>query len=108
MLLPITLKYENNTIIGEYSFSNKNIILKNILVTPDIPIETGERYCIHFAAVISRVSNEQFDMISKHLEEVQFFKKYREDIENIDYKNYQRFGNYYNIVKKRFRKLESR
>ena len=107
MLLPITLKHEDNSVIGEYSFFDRKIILRNIYISPNIPIEMNGYYCIHFAAIISKVNEDQFNMIFKHLEENKLFKQYRQDLKIIDYKNYQRFGNYYEIVKNRYKKFET-
>jgi hypothetical protein len=104
MLLPVRLKKENRSFTAEYSFFNKKIIFKNVFVPPDIPFETDGLYCIHFASIIAKINNEQFQNLKQHLEEIDLFKRYREEVIVIDYSEFQRFGNYQKTCRDRYLK----
>ena len=104
MLLPVVLKKEEGKYMGEYTYEDRIINLKNIFVPGDMEIEENTPYCLHLASVVAPLEQFTFRMISRHLEEIPLFKTFRDDIDIIDFADFQRFGDYRKICEDRYNK----
>jgi hypothetical protein len=94
MLLPSILKKENGKYIAEYSYEDRIITIKNVIIPPGLEPEINTHCAVYLSTVISPLNKSNFNMISRHLEEIAPFRLFRKDVETIDYSDFQRFGNY--------------
>jgi len=104
ILLPVVIKREKGEYMAEYTFGNRIINLKNIFVPGDMNIVQNKQYAVHLASVVSSLEKHDFNMISLHLEEIDLFRLFRENLESIDYSDFQRFGDYRKICEDRYTK----
>ncbi len=104
MLMPVKLEKENKKMIAKYAYSKSIIRFKNIFIPKEIKILSDKFYCIHFGFVISQISEEQSKMLFNELEIIDNFRIYRENLSEIDFSHYQRYGDYFNICKTRYSK----
>ncbi|MCD4783337.1 MAG: hypothetical protein K8T10_05820 [Candidatus Eremiobacteraeota bacterium] len=104
MLLPVVIKREKGKYMAEYTFGNRIINLKSIFVPEDMNIEQNMQYAIHFASVVTPLGKHDFKMISLHLEEINLFRLFRENLESIDYSDFQRFGDFRKVCENRYSK----
>lgn len=104
MLLPVTLKKQNNATYAEYCFPDLRILIKNIFVPAEIKIHENGIYAIHFASIISEINPTISRMIGQQLESINRFVEFRKDIVEIDYLDFQRFGDYGEFCRKRYLK----
>lgn len=102
MLLPVKLKEENRLIYAEYSTPGNKICLSNIFIPSDIKFKSDGLYSMHFASVISIVTPAQFKMINQQLESIKRFVEFRRDIDEIDYSDFQKFGDYGKLCETRY------
>lgn len=80
------------------------IILKNVIVPPDLIPGTADKwYGFHLGAVVAEIDINEKVMIEKHLSLIDGFQNLTKQVKNIDYSNYQTFGNYAATIKKKLR-----
>ncbi len=104
MLLPVNLEKQSRAVRAEYYFSDRKIIFENIFVPSDIAIREEGIYTIHFASIISEISPAISKMIGQQLESTSRFVDFRKDVKEIDYADFQRFGNYKEFCRERYTK----
>jgi hypothetical protein len=104
MLLPVTIKEQNKALCADYSFSGLKILMRNIFVPDGIKIRENGIYTIHFASVISEINPAISKMINQQLESINRFVEFRNDIVEINYANFQRFGDYGKFCRERYLK----
>jgi hypothetical protein len=102
MLLPVKLRQENNLAFAEYSGPDYKIELSNIFVPPDFEIKTDAVYAIHFASLITEITDAQAEIINQELDNIPKFTEFRKKLKSIDYANFQGFGNYRKICENRY------
>jgi hypothetical protein len=104
MLLPVRLREKNKMIYAEYAAAGLEIRLLNIFTPNDIKFESNGLYSMHFASVISTITPAQFRTINQQLESIKRFVGFRRDIREIDYSDFQRFGDYRKLCETRYSK----
>jgi hypothetical protein len=104
MLLPVKLKKEGKSTYAEYSATNVRTRLLNVFISPNIRIKNEGLYSMHFASVISEINPSQFRMINQQLESIKRFTEFRNDVTEIDYSNFQKFGDYKKLCETRYSK----
>jgi len=104
MLLPVKLKERNKSICAEYSTSDLKVQLLNIFTPSDIKFKSNGLYSMHFASVISEINPAQFGMINQQLESIERFIEFRNDVKEIDYSDFQKFGDYRKFCETRYHK----
>jgi len=104
MLLPVVIKKEDGQYMAEYTHKNRIISLRNIFIPNDIQVEQNTRYAIHLGFVVAPLDRFSFKMVSHHLEEIPLFCLFREDFDFIDFAKFQRFGDYRELCRARYKK----
>lgn len=104
MLTPVRIVQESGSPLARYSYSGGSMLFKNIFIPSDVIVNSKKDYCIHFAFVISDITENQASIISHELDLIDNFKTYREYLSEIDYSEFQRYGNYFEICKGRYKK----
>ena len=104
MLLPVSLKKEQKSYSALYHYGYKKLIIKNVFLPKEIQFNSDDLYCVHFASVISKITKQNNDMIKSQLEEINNFKNFRDSIKEINYLEFQRYGNYFEICRSRYLK----
>ncbi|MCE1246615.1 MAG: hypothetical protein LWY06_08225 [Firmicutes bacterium] len=102
MILPAVLKVENGKYIAEYSFEDRIVNIKNVFLPPGSACDVNSQCAVFMSCVVTPLDRASFNMINRHLEEIAAFRIFRRDVENIDFSNFQRFGNYESLAKSRF------
>ena len=104
MLLPVELSANGGTIQGTFIDSEGYIVLRNLFLPSDLKIREGSLYCVHFASAIGEISLQQSKLLRNHLAEIPDFQNLRKQVFEIDFHNFQRFGDYTSFCKERFGK----
>lgn len=105
MLMPIKLIGEGEIIFGKYERNNKEIYHRSIFIPKDLSLDFNDSYyCIHFGCVISEITQQQYDMIFRQLGEIEHFEDLMGRVREIDFKDFQSYGNYSEMCKKRYLK----
>jgi hypothetical protein len=104
MLLPVELTVDDGTVAGIFSHSERSISLIGLFLPSDIQLKEGSLYCAHFASVITEVSRHQFELIRSHLEDISQFRNLSAQVFTIDFRHFQRFGDYSAFCRERYQK----
>lgn len=99
MLLPAVLKEEDGKFMAEYVYENRIINLENVFVPSSSEVKVNDYCAVHMASVVAPLDRYDYEMIGRHLEEIRLFRLFREDLERIDYSDFQRFGDYQAIAR---------
>ncbi len=94
MLVPATLKKENDALVAEYTEGEHTARFLNMLLPPEIPWQYDAVYGVHLGTVLTMLDSEQERMVREHLANIQGFAAIAKDVECIDYQKFQRYGNY--------------
>jgi hypothetical protein len=94
MLLPVTLeRADGGRIDGSFRFEGGCIRLSNLFLPPDFAGSKSDTFGVHFASVVSPLSQKESVLVRKLLDANPLFVEFRKDIVEIDYLSYERFGN---------------
>ena len=104
MLLPVKTKNIYNSNSASYNYLDKKILLKNLFIPHDIDLNLSEYCAVHFASIICSLNERQYTMINNQLIEIPDFVSFANDIKEIDYKKWQKHGNYMDFCKERYSK----
>jgi hypothetical protein len=105
MLLPVEIVVTTkNSIKASYNFKEGQIELKNLFIPPEFDISSTKSWAVHFASVLTPLSTNEESLIHTLIDMNPLFVCCRKEITEIDYMNFERFGNYTATGKKRYRK----
>lgn len=104
MLLPVKLNTHQGEIIGTFIDSLGSLTLRNLFLPLDLQTKEGSLFCVHFASVIGEISSSQFELVGNHLAEILDFQKLRNQVSDINFHNFQRFGDYKSFCRERYEK----
>ena len=73
------------------------------LFAPDVyQVKVGETWAVHFAALLDRITPEQAQLARMLTESNPMLVQFRDDVDVIDYKNFERHGDYSALCQKRY------
>ncbi len=102
LLLPVKIQINKSEHQILFLMKDHSLQLNNLFIPPNLSINRNKYYCVHFASVISDISLDQFEMLRQQVNEIPQFNLFYRDIEEIDYLNFQRYGNYSMFCKERY------
>ncbi|MDD5109828.1 MAG: hypothetical protein PHI63_01255 [Patescibacteria group bacterium] len=101
MLVPMQITGRGGTANGKYIYPGGEIIFKNLFFPPDIAV-SSQYYAVHLASVCSPLSDPEVSLVRRLIEENPVFVKYREKCKEVDYCDFQLFGDYQSLCRKRY------
>jgi hypothetical protein len=101
MLVPAILRKENETLVAEYTEGAHTARFLNMLLPPEIPWQEDGVYGVHLGTALTLLDREQEQMVRQHLANIEGFATIANDVDVIDYQNFQRYGNYQEQVRVR-------
>jgi hypothetical protein len=101
MLLPVKLAKTNQT-LSILTLEEKST--KNIFIPKEIEVQEKGLYSIHFASIISAIKPTDYKMINQQLDTITRFTDFRKEVREIDYADFQRFGDYSKFCGGRYQK----
>ncbi len=104
MIIPARLKTEDGIINGYYSGDDNAIVFYNMLVPPDLEYNEVAVYGIHLATAVTILTTEQERMVSQHLANIPGFNQLLANVTEVNYCDFQFFGNYREQVQVRIDK----
>jgi len=102
LLLPIKIQSNKNEPEISFLLKTHSVRLNSLFIPSNLSINPNKYYCVHFASVISDISFAQFEMLRQQLNEIPQFSLFCKDIKEINYLNFQRYGNYYAFCQQRY------
>ena len=100
MLIPV--KLENRVKNAEAHFGGKTVRFKNLFLPPEINASPDTWLGLHLGMIITSMSDEQALMAQAHLNLIQELADLAGWIDEVDYAQYQSFGDYRAYVKSRY------
>ena len=105
MLLPVKINIgSDESVTGTYRFNNSEIKLKNLFLPPEFDFDETKIYCSHFASVLTHLSLYENLIVQMLIDANKLFIEFRQEINEIDYHRFERFGNYNSVCVNRHKK----
>ncbi len=105
MLLPVKLEEKPSSEDLECSFSldGRSITFKHVVLPPDVRETSAEGwYGFHFGSILTGINERQKQMVEAHLLRIEGFRSLLGKVREVDYRDYQSFGNYHDRVVRRY------
>jgi hypothetical protein len=102
MMIPVIVQYNDGLIEARYTHSDGQVVLQNLFAADDVVVRTGNSYAVHFASVIVALSDQQTAFMHQQLDLTDGFVNARRSVERIDYRDFQRFGDYREMTGTRY------
>lgn len=103
MLLPARItEVAGGTINAVYEYDGGSIDLTSLFAPNSYEPKVGEMWGVHFAALLDRISPEEEQLVRMLTETNPLLVQFRDDVDTIDYKNFERHGDYLAICQKRY------
>jgi hypothetical protein len=90
---------------GDFLFYLKGhtVRFRHVVVPPSIEImDSDTLYAFHFGSILTIIDQRQKKMIEAHLLRIEGFRTYLDRVKEIDYLDYQSFGNYHDHIIERY------
>lgn len=104
MLVPATLRGNGEDIEAVYNVRDHQVRFLNILLPPDIPRQDDAVYGVHLGTALTLLDDDQMLMVNRHLDNIRGFSLIAKEVQAIDYRDFQRYGNYQEQVRQRILK----
>jgi len=103
MLLPARVtRVHGEAVAAVYEYEDGSIQLTNLFAPNAYEPKVGEKWAVHFAALLDRISAEEDDLVRMLTETNPLLVQFRKDVQGVDYKSFERHGDYLAICKKRY------
>jgi hypothetical protein len=107
MILPVFREVE--TYVGEtvffYRKNSISITFKNVFVPPEFDAIEEELYGVHFGMVLLPLTKNRAEIIERQIGLIYEFPDLLLEVGEVDFSNYQSFGNYQKRTEKRFTRI---
>jgi hypothetical protein len=94
LMRPCKVSFGKNGLEAVSTLAGHEIKYINMVCPPEVDLEAFELFGVHLGAVITGLSSEQADMLQKHQELLAGIQGLAREAGIVDYKNYQRYGDY--------------
>jgi len=102
MLLPAkVVEVSDEALTAVYEYDGGSIRLTNLFRPNDYESKVGETWCVHFAALLDRITPEEEQLMRMLAETNPLLVQFRDDVDGIDYKDFERHGDYLAFCQKR-------
>ncbi|MDR3685811.1 MAG: hypothetical protein P4L93_02470 [Coriobacteriia bacterium] len=81
---------------------HRAIELKQLFAPDAYQVKVGETWAVHLAALLDRITPEQEQLARMLTESNPVLVQFRDDVDMIDYKNFERHGDYSALCQKRY------
>ncbi len=108
MLLPVkVLSVSDDKVSAAYQYDGGEIIIENLFCPASYQAEPGQFWAAHFAGLLCQLDNEELKLTSFMTESNRMLVQFRQEVQQIDYKNFERYGDYMSFCKQRYQKYYS-
>ncbi len=108
MLLPVKiLSVSDENASAVYQFKGGEIIIENLFCPPPYEAEPGQLWTVHFAALLCQLDDQELKTVSLMTDANRMLVQFRQEVQQIDYKNFERYGDYMTFCKQRYQKYYS-
>jgi hypothetical protein len=90
-----------------YRKNSISITFKNVFVPPEFDAVEEELYGVHFGMVLLPLTKNQAEIIERQIGLIYEFPDLLLEVREVDFSNYQSFGNYQKLTEKRFARINS-
>ena len=94
MIVPARLKGDDGMINGYTRKDNHTIVFNNLLVPPEMSFNENTVYGIHLATAVTELTEAQEEMVVQHLDNITGFDDLLKSVDEVNYCDFQYFGNY--------------
>ena len=94
MIIPARLKTEDGVINAYYNKGRHSIVFYNMLVPPEMTYCERAVYGIHLATAVTLLTTRQEEMVFQHLANISGFDHLLDNVSEVNYCDFQFFGNY--------------
>jgi hypothetical protein len=102
MLLPVRItRVEGEVMSAAYEYEGGRVILHNLFSSSVDRPKCDETWAAHFAGLLALLTPEECRVVHLMTEMNSLLVRFRHDVKEIDYTNYERHGNYLNLCKTR-------
>ncbi|MHB9004597.1 MAG: hypothetical protein ACYC6C_11145 [Coriobacteriia bacterium] len=103
MLLPARItEVAGDTVTAVYEYDGGNIELTNLFAPNAYEPKVGEMWGVHFAALLDRITPEEDRLVRMLTDTNPLLVEFRTDVDEIDYKNFERHGDYLGTCQSRY------
>ncbi len=103
MLLPVTIVDGENGVCRFRHGDRHDITLRNVFIPPEAAFSAAHSYGFHFGMLLTPLTTRQVTMVERHLGRIPEFSTLAERVREIDYADYQSFGNHHDRIASRYR-----
>jgi hypothetical protein len=94
LLLPAVVERDGNRIEAQYRSGGRSIRFKNMVFMPGLEWIKDGSYGIHLGSVVTELNRQQVRMIEDHLGLIEQSAQLIADVGEVDFKNFQHYGDY--------------
>lgn len=94
MIVPARLETDANTISAVYTHNGHAIKFYNMVIPPDLEFDETATYGIHLATAVTPLTEQQKRMVLAHLNNIPGYSGLVKHVSQVDYADFQSFGNY--------------
>ncbi len=103
MLLPARItEVAGDVVHAVYEYDGGTIKLMNLFAPNVYQPDVGETWGVHFAALLDHISPEEDRIVRMLTETNPLLVEFRDDVEAIDYKSFERHGDYLDTCRARY------
>ena len=108
MLLPLRItEINDDTATAEYEYKKDKIKFINLYAPKLYNPKVDQLWAVHFAGLLCPLSDSENAAVTLMLESNSMLKKFRDEVEVIDYRNFERYGDYLSLCQERHKKYYS-
>ena len=102
MLLPVTIVDGEQGVCRFRDGDRHEITLRNVFIPPEAPFSVPQHYGFHFGMLLTPLTPRQVTMVERHLGRIPEFGTLVARVREIDYADYQSFGNHHDRIASRY------
>lgn len=107
MLLPMQLSEYGGQLRGEYRIGGHTMHVFPLIVAPDLELASDAVYGVHMGSIITALTDAQIRMIEAQLALSAEFGFLAKHVSEVDFTDYQHFGNFHQRIAERHHKVFS-
>lgn len=105
MMMPMTVSEKDGVLQGEYTVDGHTIRVFPLITPPCMEIDSNTVYGVHMGSVLTELTEAQIKMIGAQLALSDEFTFLTKHVTEVDFTNYQHFGNFNQKIAERHQKI---